>query len=79
MLDELEWYKAMSIDTRDCVQVYNANGFVVVPYDTIESAYKCCRHSRHNAQWRNLRNSIVRGVDVAQDVRGYMRITLFIA
>lgn len=78
MIDELEWYKAMSTDARDCVNVCKRDGREMVPYDTLVSACKCCSRPRNNAQWFGLTRKRVTKIDVVQDARGYIRITLYV-
>ena len=78
ILDELEWYKAMSVDPRDCVCVCDAQGRCVVPYDTLASACKCCRRSRNNAQWHDLADAQVNNVNVHTSLCGIMYVTLYV-
>lgn len=78
MIDELEWYKAMSIDPRDSVHVCDTNGREIVPYDTLDSACKCCARCRNNAQWQELAHTRVYGANVCMDVRGFTRLTLYV-
>lgn len=78
LLDELSWYAAMAADPRDCVRVCDTHGHEIVPYDTLISACKCCNRARNNAQWVELEHTHVCDATVCMDVRGYMRITLYI-
>ena len=78
IVEELEWYAAMGADARDCVRVCDAHKREVVPYDTLANALKCCVRPRNNAQWCGLARARVTNVSVCMDVRGYMRLTLYI-
>ena len=78
VIEELDWYKVMSTDPRDCVRVCMCDGRELVPYDTLESACKCCARSRHCAQWSYTGYALVSNIEVAQDVRGFLRITLYV-
>lgn len=77
-LAELEWYKAMSTDPRDCVRVCLYDGRELIPYDTLESACKCCARPRHCAQWAYAAYALISNIEVVQAVRGYIRITLYV-
>lgn len=78
LLDELSWYAAMRADARDCVRVCDTSNREVVPYDTLANALTCCLRPRNNAQWCNIAHAHVRDATVCMDVRGYMRVTLYI-
>lgn len=78
LLDELSWYSAMAADPRDCVRVCDCHNREVVPYDTLKSALKCCIRPRNNGQWCSLEHAHVYDANVCMDVRGYMRVTLYI-
>ena len=78
IINELEWYKAMSTDSRDCVRLCGCDERELVPYDTLESACKCCARPRHCAQWAYATYALVDHIEVVQDVRGFIRITLYV-
>lgn len=79
LFNELGWYAGMGADARDCVRVCDTHEREIVPYDTLTDALKCCGRPRNNAQWCGLARARVTNVSVCMDVRGFMRVTLYIA
>ena len=79
IINELKWYKTMSTDSRDCVRVCGRDGRELVPFDTLESACRCCARPRHCAQWRYAESALVDHIEVVRDVRDFICITIYVA